>query len=742
MAKRTRRTQRAPRDPVANNPDGSIAGGDETARRAWECRRSSRTHLQAWRAEAVENYDFVASHQWTEEDLAKLQEEQRAAITFNRCMATISAISGYEINGRQDVTYLPRQPEESGEAEVDTQAAKYFRQESDAEDEESDQFRDMMIAGLGWTEHRMDYDADPEGMMRVERTDPLEMDYDPSAVRPNLTDRRWDIRGKWWDKKVAQEKWPKADFSVAWSPAEDDMRDGQPPIDRLEAAFYRAPGVGEQGQKYKDKVFILEFTWFEHAPFYTVVNPTSGQTEDVEPAIHRAFQERLEEAGLPPARSVKRTRKVFKRAFVHGPDTLEEGDAPCPENFHYQAITAHRDRNKNIWFGIVSLMKDPQRWANKWLSQFLHLLNTNAKTGMFYEDGVFERPGEVERKIAKPGFSVQTAMGAISGGRLKINEPTPIPQDAMGLMEYAIGSIRDVTGVNIELMGQTQNEQPGVVENARKQSAMTILAPLFAAQRQYRKMAGRLTLYFIRTYLSDGRFIRIAGQANAKYVRLAKRDGNPKYDIIVDQSPNSPNQKEAVFGVLASILPQLMKQGLPIPPELLDYVPGLPAQLAEKWKQLIEQKAAQPQQDPKQQIEMAKLQAQQQESANQDRIDTGRLQFDQQKAQMDNEASRRDADLKRMELEVRREEIRSKERIELAKFGHSIVQDHTERQHDAAEAERDRAHERAEAHATRAHASGEAAADREHKSAEGSEERTVKRETLKAKAKPAPRASA
>src|SRR5689334_4552264 len=244
MAKRTRRTQRAPRDPVANNPDGGTTGGDETANRAWEAWRTSRTHLQDWRKEATENYDFVAGHQWAEEDLAALQEQKRVPVTFNRIQATMSAVSGYEINGRQDVTYLPRQPEESGEAEVDTQAAKYFRQESDAEDEESDQFRDMLITGMGWTEHRMDFDYDPDGMMRVERIDSLEMGYDPSAVRPNLTDRRWDIRGKWWDKTVAKEKWPKHNFDLQTPGAYTGADlDGQPPIDRLEASFYKAPGV-------------------------------------------------------------------------------------------------------------------------------------------------------------------------------------------------------------------------------------------------------------------------------------------------------------------------------------------------------------------------------------------------------------------------------------------------------------------------------------------------------------------
>src|SRR5262249_8300893 len=159
---------------------------------------------------------------------------------------------------------------------------------------------------------------------------------------------------------------------------------------RLAASFYASPGIGDFTAVRKDKVFILEYTWFELEPFYTVVNPTTGKTEDVEPRVHQRFQDRLQELGMPAARSGKRDRRPFKRAFIPGRDTLEEGDAPCPDHFHYQVITGYRNRNKNTWFGMVSLMKDPQRWANKWLSQFLHQLNTNTSTGTWYEKGAFE----------------------------------------------------------------------------------------------------------------------------------------------------------------------------------------------------------------------------------------------------------------------------------------------------------------------------------------------------------------
>jgi hypothetical protein len=74
--------------------------------------------------------------------------------------------------------------------ELMTSAAKWFRQECDAEDEESDAFRDMIVCGMGWTETRLDYEDNPAGDPKIERTDPLEMVWDSSAKKRNLADKR------------------------------------------------------------------------------------------------------------------------------------------------------------------------------------------------------------------------------------------------------------------------------------------------------------------------------------------------------------------------------------------------------------------------------------------------------------------------------------------------------------------------------------------------------------------------
>lgn len=593
MARRKTKASASVADDDADN--GYVNANDDLAAKAWKCWRDSRSHLSDWRTEAAECYDIVAGRQWTDEEIAELEKQMRAPVTFNRTGVVLDAVSGYQINSRQDVAYLPREPTDTGPVQVENEAAKFYRQACDAEDEETDAFFDALVCGLGTVEHRMDYDDDPEGMLKIERVDSLEMGYDPSAIKRNLSDRRWDIRGKWWDKSAAKAAFPDRDFDDAENVSGDLDVDSNKPVSREAAARYEDSSGTDDNDKRKDRVFILEYTWFELEPFITALNPLSGKNEDIDSATLKLLNEKMMAVGQPAVKSVKRSRKVYKRAFVHGRDTIEEGEAPCPYRFHYQFMTGKRDRNKKIWYGLVRPMKDPQRWANKFLVQTMHMINANAKGGLIHDEGAFERTDDIEAKMAKPGWRLSKRQGY----EAQFVPPTPIPTNTFQLMEFAISSSRDVTGVNLELLGMADREQPGILEHARKQSAMAILAPFFDALRRYHKESGRLTLYFIGKYMTDGRMIRINGDAQAQYVPLTKEWDFTKYDVVVDQSPSSPNSKQAVYGVIAQILPTLAKMNVMPPPEILDYVPDLPASFVQKWKEQI----AKP---PDQNVEKAK----------------------------------------------------------------------------------------------------------------------------------------
>ena len=184
-------------------------------------------------------------------------------------------------------------------------------------------------------------------------------------------------------------------------------------------------------------------------------------------------------------------------------------------------------------------------------------------------------------------------MGTLAAGRIQPKSPPAVPANLGDLLQYAISSIRDVSGVNVELLGMREADQPASLEESRKQSGMAILASLFDSLRRYRKRQGRILLYFILTYLSDGRLVRIVGEDGAQYVPLIHRPGLLEYDVIVDDQATSPNQKEKVWATLMQMMPMLGKTlDASDWAVLFEYSP-LPASIVEKWQQKITQSQAQ-----------------------------------------------------------------------------------------------------------------------------------------------------
>jgi hypothetical protein len=284
---------------------------------------------------------------------------------------------------------------------------------------------------------------------------------------------------------------------------------------------------------------------------------------------------------------------------------LEKGLCPSQVGFTFNALTGKRDRNKNVFYGLVRPMTDPQRWANKFFSQILHIINGNAKGGLMIEDGAVDNIRKLEEGWAQADSITVFNDGALSQGKVQPKPQAPMPLGPERMMEFSISSIRDSSGVNLEQLGMANREQAGYLEAQRKQAGITILSSMFDSMRRYRKNQGRLLADFIKNYLSDGRLIRITGQdGTERFIPLLRQDDTMQYDVIVDEAPTSHNVKERVFGMMMQMLPVLTKMGTPIPPELVDYMP-LPSSLTEKWKAQI----VKSQNDPQKQ-QMGQMQAQ------------------------------------------------------------------------------------------------------------------------------------
>jgi hypothetical protein len=616
-----------------------------------------------WAREAETDYGWSApagDKQWEEADRLKLQSLGRPCITFNRILPVIQAVSGMEVNDRKEVKFLPRTTQNEPQAPVDpltgqpaqqqptpgatgandqgpaetlSAAVDYMRDQCDAEDEESDAFQDTVTCGMGWVETRVDYEDNPDGDGREDRIDPLEMVWDSKATKRNLIDakRVWRVREV--DKEEAQRMFPDrelVEIDAAWA----RMANQKEPHDREAARNYES---GAEFDHTRQTVTIVEGQYWEYKTAYKAA--VGDEVSEVDAKQIKTLKANAKTAGVNLS-IAKHNKKVFYTCIL-GNVLLEREEAQSQECFKFQCITGYRDRNAKQWVGLVRAMRDPQRWANALFSSVLHQIQVSGKGVMMEKDAV-ENAQEAERNWANAAKIVWLKTGALGQHpKIKQKDQNSIPNGTFDLMQFALGAFRDVTGVNVEAMGLADRQQAASLEYQRRQAASTILAPFFDGLRRYRKDNGRLWLDLVLKYLSDGRLVRVVGPDYAKYVPLIKQDDTIEYDIIVDESASSPNQKEASWQILQSILPVFGKNLTGSSASVLLKASPLPESVVNEFKQAVEKDAENAGPSP----EMIQLQMQQAQFQQE-------AQIAQQKGDMEGAKMQAELQLKGIDLQI------------------------------------------------------------------------------------------
>ena len=538
-----------------------------------------------WRDAARTAFDYRAGKQWEDDDMARLEGQGRPAVTFNRVAPIVDAIIGYEMDNQREVTYLGRNINDEPIAGAFTDMAQYVRDGCDADDEESEAYADTITSGMGWTETRVSYDDDPQGDILIERVAPLEMRWDPSARGNNLHDADWVCRVKWWKLDEIKARWPdkEADLEAMQNDAfDDDTSDSDSAHDATNAWKYDSD-TAAQWENPDKEVRVLQYQWREKEEVVVVTDP-----QDPNKVLEFTPErwEKLQEGMMEDMPMTKVRRWKYYQQMIAGQTLLEETEAPAPNGFSFQCITGKRDENKNEWFGLVRQMIDPQKWANVFFSSALHSFQNSAKGGVMAEEGVVDDKRDFEEAWASADSVLWLEDGALSGGRVQPKEQNSYPAGLDKLMSFAIQAIRDCTGVNLEMLGMVGHEQSGVVESERKKSALTILAPLVASLKRYRKRQGRVLISLMTEVFTPEQVSMIT----ERQVPFWQDETVRKYRVIVDEAASSPNQKSEAWSAMQQILPAVIKAGLPVPPQLLKYTP-LPDKLATEWIQFAEQQS-------------------------------------------------------------------------------------------------------------------------------------------------------
>jgi hypothetical protein len=543
--------------------------------------KDSRSASTEWREEARESYDLVAGHQWTDDELAYLEEHKRPAITVNRIAAHIDMIVGHHSNNVQTARFIGKDKQDNALAEMYTSLSVWIDTQSGADDELSDAVYDLLVTGMAWLECRTKKDG---SIISAERIEPLECYWDMRSKKRNITDAQYVFRGRWVPTAEAEAQFPKlksimesGDPGIGFDGGKRRVSDPKHTYETDDVQWTRS---------HDEETYIIQAEYWEISQAFEVRDNQSGQVERLSAKKMARVRDYID-----PARySVRRLQeKTYYQAFIANGEALQQGESPSQTAFTLLPITLKRDVNKNSWYGVVRNLKDPQRWGNKFFCDIHEIIARNRKGGAFVEEDAFVDPRKAEEDWNNPSGIIRLKKGALSQGKIMERDTAPYPAGLDRLMTFVLDSIPSVSGLSQELLGLAGRDQPGVLELQRKKSSLTILAPIFASIQQYLKARARVVMGYIRDSMPLEMMARVLGEdAYPQLLPALKSAEVERFDIIVDTAPTALNQQEMTFAVLMQILPLTMKIGYPVPIELMDHLP-LPKSLIESWKAQMEQ---------------------------------------------------------------------------------------------------------------------------------------------------------
>jgi len=591
------------------------------ARAAQNIEEADRRGQAAWREEAMDMYRMYNGYQWPDADMQRMQKEGKPNVCFNRVAPLIDAMVGMELQGRKEVKFYPRTMQGDIQADMMNAVATWVRQESDQEIAEIDAERDMFITGVGAIDTRMNYEDSELGDLDVERINPMRTRWDASARKRNLLDAKWCARYRIMKKEEIQEVWPDAKLDGLVEDNDADSKGVRK--SRIPATYNRLSDVveGESGLRvWQYYYYCLEPYWKVQNPFLTL---EAEFLQFIMPDLMPVFGEQLlqeqmtlSEDGYKKLKAMARdlnvtdydavrmNKKIYYKLVYVGNVELQHEVAPVQGHFTLKFVTGKRDETDGCWYGLMRGVRDPQLWANKFLSTLLFIYMHNSKGGVMAEAGAIPNQEEFRREWARPDGIMEVNPGAITNGQIKEKPKAQLDSAAAEIMKYAVESIPAVSGIDPAVVAMSRQNRSNALEDTRIQQTATLLLDYFESMTQYRKNWGKMLIQFTKEYLAqEQRLIRISDAGTApQFIQLVQDNLADDYDVIAEEGAMTINQKAETWQILSQLF---QGQGIPLP--LWKYAP-IPSNIANEIMQLQQQ---QQEAQSQQQQQMASAQSMQ-----------------------------------------------------------------------------------------------------------------------------------
>ncbi|NBV54787.1 MAG: hypothetical protein EBR79_03645, partial [Proteobacteria bacterium] len=511
----------------------------------------------AWRSEARQAWDFYDGSQWTAEEVERLGEHGQAAIVINRIGSKIDNLTGGEVNGRTRVVYRSRSGVAAEEemARVLTDVGLFVAERGEQGVELSQMFKASLVAGIGWLDVGVEEGHEgPQIFTRAE--DEMAVVWDPLSRRFDLSDARFVARERWLDEAGVKQLFAERGKKVLGRlqrQSGSNMGGGVLLSDPLTVAYTDS----------EQQMFRVVEVQFKEAVKQWRVRLADGR-------LMATFDKAEAESDGVAVEEVVEIPRVMV-AYFSGDVLLDVRPLAYQHNdFTLVPMVYKRHRADGRPYGLVRSAIDPQRELNKRRSKAMHLLNT---AQVIADIDAVEDPNILAREAARPDGMILKRPGK----DLRIIRNSDLAASQVGVMEQAGRDIQEVMGVFDETLGKASNAVSGVAITQRQLASSLTQMLVFDNFRLAKKKMARQVLGLIRQYFDHEMLVAISdrlaageafGEVGARKAKLLPETLDWRsvvFDVVVEEVRDVLSSRE----LEAQRLAELVKAGVPVPPELL-----------------------------------------------------------------------------------------------------------------------------------------------------------------------------
>jgi hypothetical protein len=559
-----------------------------------KCWIDSQMNAQAWQWEAEVDTRFRAGDQTIWGYLYGFLPPNRwKTFNFNRTQPICNMIEGYQMLHRKNIIATAVHNKNSVAASQHTKCLFHAQNTTNFGQVFSEAVNYSITTGLGLISIWMDWRTDPvNGDFRADALAYNQFIIDPYMKKKDLSDCNYIWQRRWYTKNQL----------IGLVPAQEDYIRSLRGDQKIDGKFTLAPENYRLG--IRDLIPYDEFYYLDKRTATILVDTRNqggdtrewqGTKEDL-----REFQRDFPwvEVIKMDVPSVKLAIRIKDRVVYNGPQPMEIDRYPfapvwCywyPEQPYFQYKIQ----------GVVRGLRDAQYLYNRRKIIELDILESQANSGYIYNEGALVDPHDIH--LAGQGVGIPVKDGRSIDEVRKI-EPGQVPPSMIQLSEILTRELKEISGVNEELLGSAVDDKAGILGMLRQGAGLTTLQFIFDNADFAQKMCGEIFMEAQQRNWTPGKVERICNEkpADEFYHRSFA-----KYDVVIEEGLYSATQRQMQF---AQGL-ELIKLGVPITPDqLVEW-----STITDK-RSLVEgiaakQKQAEEMQQQEQQLKMQLLQAQ------------------------------------------------------------------------------------------------------------------------------------